>query len=53
MRYSVLLCCLADFLTNVYGQTDRETFANLKLLSKPMKVISHENRREKAGPMPE
>ena len=33
MRYSVLLCSLADFLTNAYGLTDRETFANLKLLS--------------------
>ena len=33
MKYSVLLCSLADFLTNAYGHTDREIFEILKLLS--------------------
>ena len=39
MIYSVLLCSLADIPTNAHRVTDRETFANLKLLSE-LKTIS-------------
>ena len=43
MRYSVLLCSLADFLTNADrqtdGVTDREIFALLKLLSELKRML--------------